>query len=93
METINDFFNMKGEAVYKVLRAISTILLVLSIISVFASIVGMAVANRSEELIADICFIASLSSCVSSLFMFGFCYVIYILKTYVEPKENVRNAD
>lgn len=90
MKTLSDFFKMKGEAVYSVLRTISTILLTISIISVFASIVGMAVARGNEKIFVNIWFWGSLFSCVGDLFLFGFCYIIYTLKNLEQKwrKEN-----
>lgn len=77
---------MKGGAIYSVLRTISNILLVISIISVFASIVGLAAAHKNEKPFVYMWLFGSVYSCVSTLFLYGFCYVVHILNKYVEHR-------
>ena len=90
METIKDFFYLNGEVLYKVLYITTSILLALTGITFVVSSFNIMV-DRGEELFIDkIYFFASISSFISCLFMYGFCYLVKIAKTYDNGEENIK---
>lgn len=88
MNELKKFFFLKGSAVYKVLYLVSAIFLILTIFGGLASLYLMLFGHHDMKYIGYGCFIATISSFVSCLFMFGLCYIVYVIKTYIDPEED-----
>lgn len=77
-----DFFDLRGSAVFRVLSVIANIALGLAIL-LFAIGLMMGFFGRHETSAIGWALVGfSISSFISCLFMFGFCYLIKVAKSY-----------
>ena len=84
---MNDFFNLRGAAVFRVLSFISTVALGLTIL-LFAIGLMMGFFGEHETSAIGWAMVGfSISSFISCLFMFGFCYLIKIAKAYDKDEQ------
>lgn len=84
---MNDFFNLRGTAVFRVLSLISTVALWLTIL-LFAIGLMMGFFGEQETKAIGWAMVGfSISSFISCLFMFGFCYLIKIAKSYDKDEQ------
>lgn len=82
-----DFFGLRGSAVFRVLSVIANIALGLTIL-LFAIGLMMGFFGEQETKAIGWAMVGfSISSFISCLFMFGFCYLIKIAKAYDKDEQ------
>lgn len=82
-----DFFGLRGSAVFRVLSVIANIALGLTIL-LFAIALMMGFFGEHETSAIGWAMVGfSISSFISCLFMFGFCYLIKIAKAYDKDEQ------
>ena len=82
-----DFFDLRGSAVFRVLSVIANIALGLTIL-LFAIGLMMGFFGRHETSAIRWAMVGfSISSFISCLFMFGFCYLIKVAKAYDKEEQ------
>lgn len=82
-----DFFGLRGSAVFRVLSVIANIALGLTIL-LFAIGLMMGFFGEHETKAIGWAMVGfSISSFISCLFMFGFCYLIKIAKAYDKDEQ------
>lgn len=83
---MTDFFNLRGAAVFRVLSLISTVALWLTIL-LFAIGLMMGFFGEQETKAIGWAMVGfSISSFISCLFMFGFCYLIKVANIFMEAQ-------
>lgn len=90
---MKEFFNLRGSAVFRVLSVISGIALGLTILMFAIGLLVGIFGEHETKMIGWTLVGFSISSFISCLFMFGFCYLIKVAKTYdKEAQEESKDA-
>lgn len=84
---MTDFFNLRGAAVFRVLSLISAIALGLTILLFVIGLMMGFFGEHETKAIGWTMVGFSISSFISCLFMFGFCYLIKIAKSYDKDEQ------
>lgn len=84
---MTDFFNLRGAAVFRVLSLISVIALGLTILLFVIGLMMGFFGEQETKAIGWAMVGFSISSFFSCLFMFGFCYLIKIAKSYDKDEQ------
>lgn len=84
-----EFFNLKGSVVYRVLHLVSSIMLWLTILACCVSLLALVFGDGgASKGVAFGCLIASFTSFIYCLFMYGFCYLIKVANAYDKEEQD-----
>jgi membrane protein implicated in regulation of membrane protease activity len=84
---MTDFFNLRGAAVFRVLSVISAIALGLTLLLFVIGLMLGFFGEQEAKAIGWVMVGFSISSFISCLFMYGFCYLIKVAKSYDKDEQ------